>query len=105
MGAIQILPDYQYIIDERMGINDRLFKKIETNQDLILINDLINHHIRIDGHVLILEEMIVDLQRRLMLSSKIYEELLQEYGKLSEREMSMIKWILKKRNEQPRSKK
>lgn len=97
MGSIKHLPEYESILQERESINRRLFKKIEANQDLVLINDLVDHHIRIDNHVLNLEKMVVELQDRLISAGKIYNELLEEYGEMSEREMSMIKWILKRK--------
>jgi hypothetical protein len=49
--------------------------------------------------------MLLGTMERLDKMKALYDDLLEQYGELSDREIKMMEWIIKKRNEQRRAKK
>lgn len=98
MSGIKYIPEYEHILEDRSSINARLFQKIENGQDMILVNDIIEHHMAVDRHVKLLESLIIDAQARLLFIKSIYDEILEQYNESSDREFEMMKWILKKKS-------
>jgi hypothetical protein len=96
--SIQPLPDKEYLFELRGEINNLLMRKMNDTSDMWLINQIVDHHKHVYAHIETLEEMIVKLQDKVLFAKEIYDELLEEYGKISEREINMIVWIINKKN-------
>jgi len=98
MSAIKHIPGKEHLIELKADIDRLLMRKMNESSDMWLINQVVDHNVAVYAHIEKLEQMIVNLQERLLLAKSIYDDLLAQYSSQSDRELKMIKWILKKKN-------